>query len=122
MSASPIKLPVLAKLDARIPQWSLHRLSYRPCPLCQKNNEASFLRPDYLPIAYCSSCGLWYVSSLPPLEEISNLYQGYWFSFRPKDLSSSYASELLSKRESMKNDMSLNRLSAIGGGLEIGRA
>ena len=118
MSNHTNELVALPKLDARIPQWSLDRLEHRECPFCQKENLPSFLRPDQLPVAYCSNCDLWYISCLPPLEEISKLYQGYWFSFRPKPLSSSFAAELLSATDSMKDDLRLNRLSAISGGLK----
>ena len=107
----------LPKLDARIPEWSLHNLERRSCPFCQGQNQPALLRPDRLPIAYCGSCGLWYVCSLPPLPEITKLYQGYWFSFRPKDLSAASAAALLSDRDSMKDDVRLNRLSALSGSL-----
>lgn len=108
----------LPQLDARIPPWSLERLSPRLCPLCQGTNEPAILRPDQLLVAYCADCSIWYVSSLPPVEEISQLYQGYWFSYRPKDLSLSYAKDLLSARDLMTGDLRLNRLSALSGGLE----
>jgi SAM-dependent methyltransferase len=52
------------------------------------------------------------------LEEISKLYQGYRFSFRPRDLSLSHAKKLLADRESMTHDVRLNRLSALSGSLE----
>ena len=111
-------LPVLPPLDARIPRWSLHRLQLRACPLCRGGCSPSLLRPDGLPLAFCGRCQLWYVSSLPPAEEIHRLYQGYWFSFRPKDLSASFARRLLSDRGWLKDDIRLNRLSALSGGLE----
>ncbi len=94
MAANLIDLPVLPALDARIPRWSLHALEFRTCPFCGSSNEASLLRPDGLPVAFCGDCRLWYVAGLPPLDEIQKLYQGYWFSFRPRDLSESYAAEL----------------------------
>ena len=119
-------LPILPRLDAKIPEWSLDKLGGRTCPLCRKDNQASLLRPDRLPVAYCADCGLWYVSGLPPIEQIQKLYQGYWTSFRPKNLSASYASALLSDATSWKCDISMNRLLALSGGfrgkrlLEIG--
>jgi 2-polyprenyl-3-methyl-5-hydroxy-6-metoxy-1,4-benzoquinol methylase len=111
-------IPMLPPLDARIPKWSLTRLVFRNCPLCSENNQPLLQRPDGLPISFCNDCYLWYVSSLPPVEEIHQLYQGYWFSFRPRDLSASYATSLLSDVESSKRDMRLNRLAALAGGLE----
>jgi 2-polyprenyl-3-methyl-5-hydroxy-6-metoxy-1,4-benzoquinol methylase len=111
-------LPVLPRLDVRIPRWSLTHLRFRSCPLCDKNNQPLLQRPDGLPVAFCNDCYLWYISSLPPIEEIHQLYQGYWFSFRPRDLSESYATSLLSDVEPSNRDVRLNRLAALAGGLE----
>src|SRR5207248_4919773 len=111
-------IPILPRLDARIPKWSLTRLLPRNCPLCRKSNEPLLQRPDGLPISFCDKCFLWYVSSLPPIEEIRGLYQGYWYSFRPRDLSDAYATTLLSDIDSAKRDRRLNRLAALAGGLE----
>ncbi len=118
MQAETVGLPVLPPLDARIPTWSLDKLELRQCPLCRSNNHPSLARPDRLGIAFCGKCQLWYVSCLPCLEEIRKLYQGYWFSFRPKDLSKSYATRLQSDMALGKNDIRLNRLSALCKGLE----
>jgi 2-polyprenyl-3-methyl-5-hydroxy-6-metoxy-1,4-benzoquinol methylase len=111
-------LPVLPTLDARIPKWSLDNLEARACPFCAGTNQAELRRPDGLPVAFCDDCNLWYVAGLPPAEEIRNLYQGYWYSFRPRDLSESYAAGLLADTRTPKSDMRLNRLSALAGGLE----
>lgn len=118
MQTETVGLPVLPPLDARIPKWSMDKLEFRLCPLCHSDNHPLLVRPDRLDIAFCGKCQLWYVSSLPQLEEIQNLYQGYWFSLRPKDLSKSYATRLQSDGDLGKNDMRLNRLSALCGGLE----
>ena len=118
MKTETVGQPVLPPLDARIPRWSLDKLQFRQCPLCHSDNQPSLVRPDRLGIAFCGKCQLWYVSSLPHLEEIQKLYQGYWFSFRPKDVSKSYATRLQSDREFAKNDIRLNRLSVLCGGLE----
>jgi 2-polyprenyl-3-methyl-5-hydroxy-6-metoxy-1,4-benzoquinol methylase len=112
------ELPVLPALDARIPKWSLSRLVFRSCPLCRQDNRPVLRRPDGLPIAFCNDCSVWYVASLPPSEEISRIYQGYWFSYRPKNLSDFYADSLLSDVESPQHDVRLNRLAALAGGLE----
>ena len=45
------------------------------------------------------------------------MYQGYWFNFRPADMSDSYARALLVDRELMADDLRLNRLSVLSGGL-----
>lgn len=111
-------LPILPPLDARIPKWSLSRLVFRSCPLCRQDNQPVLRRPDGLPITFCENCCAWYVASLPPIEEISRIYQGYWFSYRPKDLSESYATSLLSDVELHRTDVRLNRLAALAGGLE----
>ena len=117
MPGQGVALPILPSLDARIPKWSLDQLRFRRCPLCQSDNPARLLRPDRLPVAFCAGCQLWYVSGLPPLEEIQKLYQGYWFSFRPRDLSESYAAYLHSDKDRCKEDIRLKRLSALSGGL-----
>ncbi|MGO9241233.1 MAG: class I SAM-dependent methyltransferase [Bryobacteraceae bacterium] len=86
--------------------------------MCGEDHHPSLMRPDKLPLAFCGSCQLWYVSNLPPLEEIHQLYQGYWFTFRPKDLSPLSASRLISDEGLLEDDIRLNRLSALSGGLE----
>jgi 2-polyprenyl-3-methyl-5-hydroxy-6-metoxy-1,4-benzoquinol methylase len=113
-----LDLPLLPPLDARIPKWSLNNCATRKCPLCRKDNESLLLRPDRLPVAHCADCHLWYVSRLPPADEILKFYQGYWFSFRPKDLSQRYATSLLSGKDPLRGDIRLNRLSVLAGGLE----
>jgi 2-polyprenyl-3-methyl-5-hydroxy-6-metoxy-1,4-benzoquinol methylase len=86
--------------------------------LCQTNNEPLLRRRDRLPVAFCNNCYLWYVSSLPPTEEIHQLYQGYWNSFRPKDLSDYYATKVMPATASYRHDVRLNRLAALAGGIE----
>ena len=118
MPVEGVALPLLPSLDARIPRWSLDKLQFRQCPLCRSDNPPRLLRPDRLPAAFCGGCQLWYISGLPPLEEIQKLYQGYWFSFRPRDLSESYAAYLNSDKDRYKDDIRLNRLSALSGDLD----
>lgn len=75
-------------------------------------------RPDGLPVALCNNCYLWYVSGLPLTDEIHQLYQGYWNSFRPKDLSDDYAAKIVSATDPYQDDVRLNRLAALAGGIE----
>jgi SAM-dependent methyltransferase len=110
-------LPVLPPLDVRIPKWPLDQLTTRACPLCRTSHEAQFRRPDRLPVAYCDECSVWYVCELPPPAEINRLYQGYWHSFRPKDLSPPYAKLLMSNPRLMNGDPRLESLAALTGGL-----
>lgn len=114
-------IPLLPPLDARIPKWSLQKLEFRRCPLCRGGNSPSLMRPDRLPVAFCGDCQLWYIAGIPPLDEIEKLYQGYWFSFRPKELSKAYANRLTSDTGLLKDDIRLNRLSALAGGLKAKR-
>jgi 2-polyprenyl-3-methyl-5-hydroxy-6-metoxy-1,4-benzoquinol methylase len=79
-------------------------------------NDPMLLRPDKLPVAYCCSCGLWYVCALPPEAEIRKLYQGYWYSFRPVDLSESAANSLLQYKDLLAQDIRLQRLAALSKG------
>jgi SAM-dependent methyltransferase len=118
MSIDTAELPVLSRLDARIPQWSLGKLEFRLCPFCRRSNRPVLLRPDRLPVAYCDACALWYVSAIPPVEEVDKLYQGYWFSFRPKELSSAYAARLEADEGLLEDDPRLNRLATISRGLK----
>jgi SAM-dependent methyltransferase len=111
-------LPILPPLDARIPKWPLDKLQFRVCPLCHKTNHPLLKRPDQLQVSFCHECDLWYVSSLPPEEELRKLYDGYWFSFRPRDLSGSYAARVMSDKALLDDDIRLNRLSALSGGLD----
>lgn len=109
--------PVLPSLDVRIPKWPLDQLTPRTCPFCRGAHGAQFRRPDQLPVAYCDACAVWYVSELPPPAEIDKLYQEYWQSFRPKDLSPVYAKLLKSNPRLMNGDLRLERLAALTGGL-----
>lgn len=75
------------------------------------------MRPDGLPVARCPHCALWYLSSLPSSAEIDQVYQGYWHSFRPRDLSAGYARGLVTNPDLLRPDFRLNRLIALTGGL-----
>ena len=44
------RLERLPRLDARVPRWTLNRLSLRPYPLCKGDNEPILVRPDGLPL------------------------------------------------------------------------
>lgn len=108
----------LEKLDARIPEWNLSTLINRNCPFCDTVNESLLVRPDRLPLAFCPSCGCWYVSKMPSDSEITKLYDGYYHIHRPADLSEKKVSQIVenARRES-KNDWQLQTLSQVLGGL-----
>lgn len=115
---SPV-LQALERLDVRIPSWDPGALHSRPCPLCGNPEEGSLLRPDGLPVAYCHSCGLWYVCQLPQQSAIIGLYAGYWENFRPHDLSSRAAAQMVAQAEiASRRDIRIMRLSALLQGLE----
>lgn len=78
---------VLEPLDARIPKWNLDHLSERTCPFCETDNAAVLKRPDQLPVAFCKTCGCWYIDNLPSISDIIKLYDGYYHTHRPTDLS-----------------------------------
>jgi 2-polyprenyl-3-methyl-5-hydroxy-6-metoxy-1,4-benzoquinol methylase len=110
---------VLEPLDARIPQWDLDHLSARHCPLCDMENESVLKRPDQLPVAFCNSCGCWYVAKLPCVSEIKKMYDGYYYEHRPTDLSEKNVSQMIENaRASSQTDWQLQALSATLGGLK----
>ena len=85
----------LKPLDARIPQWDIEHLNARSCPFCKTDNEAVLKRPDNLPVAYCDTCGCWYVVNLPSISDIVKLYDGYYHTHRPTDLSKKGVSQMV---------------------------
>ncbi len=111
-------LPVLEPLDARIPQWDLEHLAVRFCPFCESENEVVLKRPDQLPVAACNTCGCWYVAKLPSASEIKKLYDGYYHSHRPADLSEKNVSRMLANaRRASQTDWQLHTLSKLLGGI-----
>lgn len=88
-------LTVLEHLDARIPEWNHDCLIVRHCPFCGAQNEAALKRPDQLPIAFCTTCGCWYVVKLPSSSDIVKLYDGYYHTHRPTDLSEKGVSQMV---------------------------
>lgn len=85
----------LKPLDARIPQWGIQHLSARCCPFCGAQNEAVLKRPDQLPVAFCKTCGCWYIDNLPSISDIIKLYDGYYHTHRPTDLSEKGVSQMV---------------------------
>jgi len=109
----------LKALDARIPQWDLNHLSARHCPFCNMENETVLKRPDKLPVAFCNSCGCWYVAKLPCVSEIKKMYDGYYYEDRPTDLSEKNVSQMIENaRASSQTDWQLQALAATLGGLK----
>src|ERR1035437_8689786 len=112
-------IPELPKLDARVPKWDTQSLRTRPCPICRHADPPVLRRPDGLPVSYCPNCALWYVCGMPPEAEIYAIYQGYWFDYRPKQLSDKGAQAV---REAAKNaasvDLKVQRLTALLGTLK----
>ena len=80
-------ITVLKSLDARIPQWDMECLNARDCPFCGAENETILKRPDWLSVAFCNTCGCWYINTLPSISEIVKMYDGYYRTHRPTDLS-----------------------------------
>ena len=80
-------LPVLKPLDARIPEWDYDHLTVRLCPFCGLHNETLLKRPDRLLIAFCNKCGCWYIDELPSISDIVKMYDGYYHTHRPTNLS-----------------------------------
>lgn len=98
-------LTILEPLDARIPQWRIDRLIVRFCPFCGTDNQPVLMRPDKLSVAFCKTCGCWYVAGLPPASGIKKLYDGYYNTHRPTDLSEKRVFQLLENahKESQSN-------------------
>lgn len=88
-------LLILKPLDVRIPRWDIGSLTKRDCPFCRSENEAVLIRPDKLPVAFCSTCGCWYVADIPSGLEIKKAYDGYYHTHRPTDLSKKSATRML---------------------------
>jgi len=109
----------LEKLDVRIPRWDIGNLMKRDCPFCNRENESVLIRPDKLPIAFCNTCGCWYVAKVPSLSEIKKLYDGYYYAHRPTDLSEKSVSRMNENAlESSQTDWQLQALSKTLGGLK----
>ncbi len=117
-SLAPAALPKLPRLDWRIPCWGDEGLTARPCPICGARNGAVLSRPDGLPAAYCASCALWYVASLPEAKRLEGFYQEYWGAFR-ESLPKARAATFMrwAARRNARRDLRVNRLAAILGSL-----
>jgi 2-polyprenyl-3-methyl-5-hydroxy-6-metoxy-1,4-benzoquinol methylase len=76
-------------------------------------------RPDGLPVSYCAECALWYVSGIPPEQDIYALYQGYWFEHRPVELGERGAREVHeAAKATQASNLRLHRLVALLGTLK----
>jgi 2-polyprenyl-3-methyl-5-hydroxy-6-metoxy-1,4-benzoquinol methylase len=118
MTDHAMPLTVLDPLDARIPQWGIDCLILRLCPFCATDNRSALMRPDKLPVAFCNTCGCWYVSDLPVTSEIKKLYDGYYHNHRPKDLSEKSVFQVLENaQKESKSDWQFQMLSRLLGGI-----
>jgi len=88
-------LTVLKPLDARIPEWNYDCLTVRHCPFCGAQNETVLKRPDRLPVVFCNTCGCWYFDNLPSISDIMKLYDVYYHTHRPADLSEKGVSQMV---------------------------
>lgn len=86
-SATQSALSKLPPLDRRIPSWPQEALQPRSCPFCLESTDPVFIRPDDLPVAFCASCSLWYVTQVPSEEHLAEFYRSYFNTHRPEDLS-----------------------------------
>lgn len=108
----------LEKLDPRIPDWDMANLSNRKCPFCDSSNEPILRRPDLLPVAFCNTCGCWYVSQMPSALELKKFYDGYYYTHRRTDLSEDAAPIILKNAHaSGQADWQLQVLSKALGGI-----
>jgi 2-polyprenyl-3-methyl-5-hydroxy-6-metoxy-1,4-benzoquinol methylase len=115
VSTAPLRLPAL---DRRIPDWSLERLSWRPCPLCDCEHDTVLIRPDGLPVAYCPGCSLWYVARVPDAAAMDDFYSRYWRAHRRTSLSAETAREIRrGLREDSPAEIALLQLEAALGSL-----
>ena len=111
-------LTVLEPLDARIPRWNIDTLTKRDCPFCDTENEAVFIRPDQLPVAFCGTCACWYAAKLPSVSDIKKLYEGYYYTHRPTELSENRVSQMLENAsKASKTNWQLHTLSQLLGGI-----
>lgn len=107
------------QLDARIPRWDMGTLTERDCPFCDAENESLLIRSDQLPVAFCALCGCWYVAEAPSVSDIERLYDDYYYSHRPSELSGKSVSRMLDNaRCSSKHDWQLQTLLCLLGGIE----
>jgi 2-polyprenyl-6-hydroxyphenyl methylase/3-demethylubiquinone-9 3-methyltransferase len=113
-----MRMVSLKPLDARIPQWDINRLTVRLCPFCGTHNRPVLMRPDKLPVAFCNTCGCWYIAKVPSILDIKKQYDGYYHTHRPIDLSEKTATWMLKDaRKASGNDWQLNTLSKLLGGI-----
>ncbi len=105
-------------LDARIPQWDFTLLADRLCPFCKETNEPVLMRPDKLSVAFCQACCCWYVDKIPSIPDIMKVYNGYWYTHHPTDLSEKVALNMIKNaRKGWQSNWQLNTLSTLLGGI-----
>jgi 2-polyprenyl-3-methyl-5-hydroxy-6-metoxy-1,4-benzoquinol methylase len=76
-AAGSAGVPLLEKLDARIPSWDHAALQPRRCPFCDVAGNDSFVRPDGLTIKHCESCDASFVSPAPSEAQLQIFYEHY---------------------------------------------
>lgn len=110
---------ILDPLDARIPKWDLGNLHERHCPFCETYNVDVLKRPDKLPVAFCGTCGCWYVSNLPPQAAFYELYNEYYVYHRPSLMSDKIASQMIiNAKNIVKDNWQIQALSKLIYGLK----
>ncbi len=120
--AAQTALPKLPPLDCRIPRWAPEDLESRSCPFCGAQSAQVLRRPDDLPVAYCATCAVWYVASMPSRDKLSLFYQNYWNAFHPTSLDARTAKFMMrAARGNARTDLRTNRLAAILGTLRAKR-
>ena len=108
-------LPILYKLDARIPSWADKQLISRNCPFCDSYNQPIVRRPDNLPIAFCCKCGTSYVSMAPTDKVLMEYYSAYWTTIRPQNLSHKTADQMRIKLLYRVHEFWIDRLHVLIG-------
>lgn len=92
--SNQIEYEILPKIADYIPEWPLDKLVDRNCPLCEYRKETLFLRSDNLPVAYCDSCGVWFVNQVPDKSVICETYEKYYQTIRPEKFDNLLASKI----------------------------
>lgn len=95
-----VVLPKVAKI---IPTWSLSELSDRACSLCEAKNKSIFIRSDMLPVAFCPTCSLWYISEIPSERVINDYYKNYFENVRPTKFDNDLARTIKRNTNKMMN-------------------
>jgi len=92
MMSTHTRLPPARVAAGYVPEWDLHDLHSRPCPVCgegKKEPKTVCERPDELTVKSCNSCGMTYVAQVPSDAHLDKFYQAYasykgYASRRPK--------------------------------------